>query len=104
VEAYGASQFVRGRHHVEATVMTPGLTVIDQHIMELYSTGNRVTAAGTNTYRQDSTGESAEQSFCKMYQIADGKIVRFWGEADLYGLQRRPGPPSRNGARLHLSR
>jgi hypothetical protein len=25
---------------------------------------------------------------CKMYQVGDGKIVRFWGEADLFGLLR----------------
>ena len=56
--------------------------------MELYSAGHRVTVAGSNTYRQDSTGKTAAQSFCKMYQVEDGKIVRFWGEADLFGLLR----------------
>jgi hypothetical protein len=30
VEIYGAGQFVRGRHNVEAAVMTPGLSVVGQ--------------------------------------------------------------------------
>jgi ketosteroid isomerase-like protein len=42
VEIYGAGQFARGRHNVEAAVMTPGLTVVDQQIVELYSAGHRV--------------------------------------------------------------
>jgi hypothetical protein len=71
--------------------MTPGLTVVDQKIVELYSAGHRVTVAGSNTYRQDSTGKTAGQSFCKMYQVDGGKIVRFWGEADLFGLLRDLG-------------
>jgi ketosteroid isomerase-like protein len=88
VEMYGAGQFARGRHYVEAAVMAPGLTVVDQQVVELHSAGHRVTVAGTNTYRQDSTGKTAVQSFCKMYQVEGGKIVRFWGEADLFGLLR----------------
>jgi ketosteroid isomerase-like protein len=91
VEMYGAGQFARGRQAVEDAVMTPGLTVVDQQIVELYSAGHRVTVAGTNTYRQDSTGKTAVQSFCKMYQVDGGKIVRFWGEADLFGLLRDLG-------------
>ncbi len=91
VEMYGAGQFARGRRVVEDAVMTPGLTVVDQQIVELYSAGHRVTVAGTNTYRQDSTGKTAVQSFCKMYQVDGGKIVRFWGEADLFGLLRDLG-------------
>jgi len=59
--------------------MTPGLTVVDQQIVELFAAADRVTVTGTNTYRQDSTGKTAAQSFCKMYQVADGQIVRFWG-------------------------
>lgn len=86
VEIYGAGQFVHGRQNVEAALMTPGLTVVDQQIVELFAAGDRVTVTGTNTYRQDSTGKTAAQSFCKMYQVADGQIVRFWGEQDLYGL------------------
>jgi ketosteroid isomerase-like protein len=91
VEMYGAGQFARGRQTVEDAVMTPGLTVVDQQIVELYSAGHRVTVAGTNTYRQDSTGKTAVQSFCKMYQVDGGKIVRFWGEVDLFGLLRDLG-------------
>jgi ketosteroid isomerase-like protein len=91
VVMYGAGQFARGRQTVEDAVMAPGLTVVDQQIVELYSAGHRVTVAGSNTYRQDSTGKTAAQSFCKMYQVEDGKIVRFWGEADLFGLLRGLG-------------
>jgi ketosteroid isomerase-like protein len=91
VVMYGAGQFARGRQTVEDAVLAPGLTVVDQQIVELYSAGHRVTVAGSNTYRQDSTGKTAAQSFCKMYQVEDGKIVRFWGEADLFGLLRGLG-------------
>jgi ketosteroid isomerase-like protein len=73
VQMYGAGQFVRGRNTVEAALMAPGLTVIDQQIVELFSARHRVTVAGTNTYRQDSTGKTAVQSFCKMYQVDGGR-------------------------------
>lgn len=56
---YGAGQLARGRQTVEDAVMAAGLTVVDQQIVELYSAGHRVTVAGTNTYRQDSTGKTA---------------------------------------------
>lgn len=88
VEVYGAGQFARGRDTVEAAVMATGLTVVGQEVVEMHSAGHRVTVAGSNTYRQDSTGKTAVQSFCKMYQVDNGKIVRFWGEADLFGLLR----------------
>ena len=91
VEMYGAGQFARGRQTVEEAVTAPGLTVIDQQIVELYSAGHRVMVAGSNTYRQDSTGRTAVQSFCKMYQVDGGRIVRFWGEADTFGLLRGMG-------------
>ena len=91
VEMYGAGQFARGRQTVEDAITAPGLTVVNQQIVELYSAGHRVTVAGSNTYRQDSTGKTAVQSFCKMYQVDDGKIVRFWGEADVFGLLRDLG-------------
>jgi hypothetical protein len=45
VEMYGAGQFASGRHNVEAAVMTPGLTVVSQQVVELYSAGHRVTVA-----------------------------------------------------------
>lgn len=54
VEAYGGNQHVRGRHNVEAAVLTPGLTVVDQRIVELFARGDRVTVYGVNSYRQDS--------------------------------------------------
>jgi len=91
VEMYGAGQFARGRQVIEDAVTAPGLTVVDQQIVELRSAGHRVTVAGSNTYRQDSTGKTAVQSFCKMYHVDGGKIVRFWGEADTFGLLRGLG-------------
>jgi ketosteroid isomerase-like protein len=105
VQMYGAGQFVRGRNTVEAALMAPGLTVIDQQIVELFSARHRVTVAGTNTYRQDSTGKTAVQSFCKMYQVDGGKIVRFWGEAGPYPMNRTTtgacSAPAVAGLRYH---
>jgi ketosteroid isomerase-like protein len=89
VEAYGAAMSVRGRHNVEQVVLAEGLTVVDQEIVELHACADRVTVVIAQTYRQDSNGKTAVQSACKMYQLADGVIVRFWGESDLFGLLRR---------------
>lgn len=97
VEIYGAGTSVRGRHNVEQTVGAEGLTVVDQEIIELHACADRVTVVIAQTYRQDSTGKTAVQSACKMYQLTDGVIIRFWGESDLFGLLRQldllPGEP-----------
>ena len=89
VEIYGAGMSVRGRHNVEQVICAEGLTVVAQEIVELHACADRVTVAVAQTYRQDRTGRTAVQSACKMYQLADGVIVRFWGESDLYGLLRQ---------------
>jgi ketosteroid isomerase-like protein len=88
VEIYGAGMAVRGRHNVEQVVCADGLTIVGQEIVELHACADRVTLVAEQTYRQDRTGKTAVQSACKMYQLADGVIVRFWGESDLYGLLR----------------
>jgi ketosteroid isomerase-like protein len=91
VEIYGSGRAVRGRHFVEAAVAAPGLTVLDQEIRELFAAGDRVVVSLVQTYRRDATGATAVQSACKMYRLAGGKIVQFWGEQDTYGLLRGLG-------------
>ncbi|GAB3172053.1 ketosteroid isomerase-like protein [Micromonospora palomenae] len=88
VEIYGSGRAVRGRHFVEGAVAAPGLTVLDQEIRELFAAGDRVVVSMAQTYRRDATGATAVQSACKMYRLAGGRIVQFWGEQDLYGLLR----------------
>ncbi|MER7889453.1 nuclear transport factor 2 family protein [Micromonospora sp. NPDC094482] len=88
VQIYGSGAAVRGRRFVEQAVMSPGLTVLDQQILEIFPAGDRVTVALAQTYRRDATGATAVQSACKMYRLAGGVIVQFWGEQDLYGLLR----------------
>ncbi|WBB70557.1 nuclear transport factor 2 family protein [Micromonospora sp. WMMD812] len=88
---YGSGTAVRGRHFVERAVASPGLTVLDQQIHELFPAGDRVTVVMAQTYRRDATGATAVQSACKMYRLAQDRIVQFWGEQDLYGLLRGLG-------------
>jgi ketosteroid isomerase-like protein len=88
VEIYGSGASVRGRHYVAGAVSSPGLTVVDQKILELFAAEDRVVVSMVQTYRRDATGASAVQSACKMYRLAGGRIVQFWGEQDLYGLLR----------------
>lgn len=54
--------------------------------MELFAAEDRVVVSVAQTYRRDATGAIAVQSACKMYRLAGGRIVQFWGEQDLYGL------------------
>ncbi|MFI6262362.1 nuclear transport factor 2 family protein [Micromonospora sp. NPDC051006] len=88
---YGSGSAVHGRHFVEQAVSSPGLTVLDQQILEIFPAGDRVTVVLAQTYRRDATGATAVQSACKMYRLAGGLIVQFWGEQDLYGLLRGLG-------------
>ncbi|MFG2102681.1 nuclear transport factor 2 family protein [Micromonospora echinaurantiaca] len=91
VAIYGSGTAVRGRHFVEQAVASPGLTVLDQEIVELFAAGDRVVVSLAQTYRRDATGATAVQSACKMYRLAGGVIVQFWGEQDLFGLLRGLG-------------
>ena len=88
VEIYGSGTAVRGRRYPEAAISSPGLTVLDQRIVELFAAEDRVVVSLVQTYRRDATGATAVQSACKMYRLAGGRIVQFWGEQDLYGLLR----------------
>ncbi|SIR09265.1 nuclear transport factor 2 family protein [Micromonospora avicenniae] len=88
VQIYGSGTAVRGRHYVEQAVASPGLTVVDLELVEIFPAGDRVTVSLALTYRRDATGATAVQSACKMYRLAGGRIVQFWGEQDLYGLLR----------------
>ncbi|MFE9691404.1 nuclear transport factor 2 family protein [Micromonospora sp. NPDC005806] len=88
VAIYGSGAAVRGRHYVEGAVSSPGLTVVDQEIQEIFAAEDRVVVSLAQTYRRDATGAMAVQSACKMYRLAGGRIVQFWGEQDLYGLLR----------------
>ncbi|MGR6317701.1 nuclear transport factor 2 family protein [Micromonospora soli] len=88
VRIYGSGAAVRGRRYVEGAVASPGLTVIDQEIQEIFAAEDRVVVSLALTYRRDATGATAVQSACKMYRLAGGRIVQFWGEQDLYGLLR----------------
>ncbi|MEV4661653.1 nuclear transport factor 2 family protein [Micromonospora echinofusca] len=88
---YGSGTPVRGRHHVEGAVASPGLTVLDQEIVEIFAAGDRVVVSLAQTYRRDATGATAVQSACKMYRLDGDRIVQFWGEQDLFGLLRGLG-------------
>ncbi|MEU2666964.1 nuclear transport factor 2 family protein [Micromonospora sp. NPDC007220] len=88
---YGSGTPVRGRQHVEGAVTSPGLTVLDQEIVEIFAAGDRVVVSLAQTYRRDATDATAVQSACKMYRLAGGRIVQFWGEQDLFGLLRGLG-------------
>ncbi|MEU9506357.1 nuclear transport factor 2 family protein [Micromonospora sp. NPDC048170] len=88
---YGSGAPVRGRHHVERAVTSPGLTVLDQEIVEIFAASDRVVVSLAQTYRRDATGATAVQSACKMYRLDGGRIVQFWGEQDLFGLLRGLG-------------
>ncbi|MEU6078307.1 nuclear transport factor 2 family protein [Micromonospora sp. NPDC047074] len=91
VQIYGSGAGVRGRHFVEGAVTSPGLTVLDQEIVEIFAAEDRVVVSLAQTYRRDATGATAVQSTCKMYRLAGGRIVQFWGEQDLFGLLRGLG-------------
>ncbi|MFI2649837.1 nuclear transport factor 2 family protein [Micromonospora fulviviridis] len=91
VEVYGSGTAVRGRRYPEAAVSSPGLTVLDQQILEIFAAEDRVVVSMAQTYRRDATGATAVQSACKMYRLAGGRIVQFWGEQDTYGLLRGLG-------------
>ncbi|PWU49668.1 hypothetical protein DLE60_11290 [Micromonospora globispora] len=88
VRIYGSGVEVQGRHYPEQAVSSPGLTVLDQEILEMFAAEDRVVVSMAQTYRRDTTGVTAVQSACKMYRLAGGRIVQFWGEQDLYGLLR----------------
>jgi ketosteroid isomerase-like protein len=91
VVIHGAGTHVRGRHHVEQAVRQPGLTCTDIEVHELFVAGDRVVVYFTQRLRHDASGGQLSLSGLKMYRLAGGQIVEFWGETDLYGLMRQLG-------------
>jgi ketosteroid isomerase-like protein len=91
VVIHGAGTHVRGRHHVERAVRQDGLTCTGIDIHELFTADDRVVVYSTQRLRHDTTGARVSLSALKMYRLADGRIVEFWGETDLYGLMRQLG-------------
>jgi ketosteroid isomerase-like protein len=91
VEVWGGGTMVTGRQHPMAAVQTPGLSHCRVEILEMFAAGDRVVVFFRLTYRHDATGRDVTQTGLKMYQVADGRIVRFWGETDLFGLARQLG-------------
>ncbi|WP_233583682.1 hypothetical protein [Micromonospora sp. CV4] len=58
------------------------------HASDGWLVEDRVVVSLAQTYRRDATGATAVQNACKMYRLAQSRIVEFWGEQDLYGLLR----------------
>lgn len=91
VEAFGSNQRVQGRQVVADVVTTPGIRAVAVEVVELVATQDRVAVYVLMTWRQDRTGTEVVQSATKIYQVREGKIVRFWGDQDTLGLMRGLG-------------
>ncbi|WTP61640.1 ester cyclase [Streptomyces phaeochromogenes] len=91
VLVHGAGLHVRGRHHPEGSVLTPGLSNCRVQVDDLFAAHDRVTVAFTLTYTHDRSGRDLTMTGVKSYRLREGRIVEFWGETDLYGLLRRAG-------------
>lgn len=91
VRVHGAGNHVQGRAYPEGSVLAPGLSNCRVKVDDLFAAGDRVTVAATLTYRHDRSGRDVVMSVCKTYRLADGVIIEFWGETDLYGLLRQLG-------------
>jgi ketosteroid isomerase-like protein len=91
VVIHGAGQNVQGRHWVEQSVLTPGLSACRVRVDDLFAARDRVTAYFTMTYTHAKTGRDVVMTGLKSYRFRDGRIVEFWGETDLYGFLRQLG-------------
>jgi predicted ester cyclase len=91
VVIHGAGTHVQGRHHVERAVHQDGLTCTGIDVHELFVAHDRVVVYSTQRLRHDATTARVSLSALKMYRLAGGRIVEFWGETDLYGLMRQLG-------------
>ncbi|CAM3128603.1 ester cyclase [Stackebrandtia soli] len=91
VEIWGAGRHVTGIDFPLASIETPGLSGCRLEIVELFAADDRVVVYFIATYRHDASDRDVRQSGMKMYQVRDGRIVRFWGETDLHGLLRDLG-------------
>jgi ketosteroid isomerase-like protein len=91
VMIHGAGHHVQGRHLVEGSVLSPGISNCRMQVDDFFAAGDRVTVAFTMTYTHDRTGRDLVMTGLKSYRLRDGRIVEFWGETDLYGLLRQAG-------------
>lgn len=91
VVIHGAGRTVAGRHHVENAILTPGLSRCRVRVDDLFSAADRVTVAFTLTYWHERSGRELAMTGIKSYRLADGRIIEFRGETDLYGLLRQAG-------------
>jgi ketosteroid isomerase-like protein len=91
VRVHGAGSHVQGREYPAGSVLSLGLSDCRVRIDDLFAADDRVTVAATLTYRHDRSGHDVTMSVCKTYRLANGMIVEFWGETDLYGLLRQLG-------------
>jgi predicted ester cyclase len=91
VRIHGAGADVQGRHHVERAVRQPGLRCTDVEVHELLTARDRVVVYFTQHLVHEPSGKAVTVTGLKMYRVADGRVVEFWGETDLYGLMRQLG-------------
>ncbi|GAA3656331.1 hypothetical protein GCM10022267_48190 [Lentzea roselyniae] len=91
VLVHGATSHVRGRHHPEQAVLTPGLSNCRVQVDDFFAAADRVSVACTLTYTHDRSGKDLTMSGLKSYRLHDGRVVEFWGETDLYGMLRQAG-------------
>jgi ketosteroid isomerase-like protein len=91
VVAHGAGFEVRGRENIEKSLYDDGLETTNIEVTELFAARDRVVVAFIHHLRHIASGEAVIMTGLKMYRLAGGKIVEFWGETDLYGLLRRLG-------------
>ena len=93
VIGHGAGHTVKGRHVVEESVQSPGLSACVVRVDDLFAARDRVTVSFTLTYTQDRTGKELTMTGTKCYRLRDGRVVELWGETDLYGfLSQAAGP------------
>lgn len=91
VVGHGAGHTVQGRHVVEDSVLSPGLSACVVRVDDLFAARDRVTVSFTLTYTQERTGKELTMTGTKCYRLRDGRIVELWGETDLYGFLRQAG-------------
>ena len=91
VIAHGAGHTVRGRHVVEESVQSPGLSGCAVRVEDLFAARDRVTVSFTLTYTRERTGRELTMPGTKCYRLRDGKIAELWGETDVYVFLRQAG-------------
>lgn len=95
VIAHGAGQTVQGRHLVEDSVRTPGLSECRMGIEDFFAARDRVTVAFTMTYKHD---RAYHQVAAGWDSVADGPDNLVWAVAVAEKMQHgheQDGPPER---------